>query len=70
MQLDLSKVLSRSTLTPTLKVCGWSQKGFIFYCGLFYNDQAFGVYNPDHMSQRIKTPKKVTWTPIFPYNEV
>jgi len=29
IQLDLSKVLSRSTITPTPKVGGQSQKGFV-----------------------------------------
>ena len=29
MQLDLSKVSSRSTITPTPKVCGLSKKGSV-----------------------------------------
>ena len=45
MHLDLSKVLSRSTFTPTPKVCGWSQKGFVFDCVYLYNNQGFGIYN-------------------------
>jgi len=32
MQLNLSKVSSRSIITPTPKIGGWSRKGLYFDC--------------------------------------
>jgi len=46
MQLNLSKVLSNSTLTPTPKVGGRGRKGFVLNCVIIpYNDRVFGIYN-------------------------
>jgi len=45
MQLDLSKVLSRSTLTPTPKVGGRSRKGFVCWLCIF-KDWVSNIYSP------------------------
>ena len=55
MQLDLLKVLSRSTLTPTPKVCGRSRKGLYWIMDYFYNDRAFGIYNVEICSYVLTT---------------
>jgi len=46
MQLDLLKVLSRYTLTPTPKIDGRSQKGFVLNCIYSYKDRVSDIYNP------------------------
>ena len=53
MQLDLSKVLSRPTLTPTPKVCGQSRKGFLLDCVIIFTmirSLIFVAQKPNHMS--------------------
>ena len=53
MQLDLSKILLRSTLTPTPKVGGRSWKVFVFFGWLYhYKDQVlvFIALEPSHVS--------------------
>ena len=52
MQLDLSNVLSRSTLTPTPKVGGRSRKGCILIVYMFtrIGFLIFIAWEPNHMS--------------------
>ena len=45
MQLDLLKVSSRSTSTPTPKVGGRSQKGLYYDCVYFYKDRVPNIYS-------------------------
>jgi hypothetical protein len=45
MQLDLLKVLSRSTITPTSKVGGQSRKGLYYDCVYSYKDQVPNIYS-------------------------
>ena len=45
MQLDLLKVSSRSTSTPTPKVGGQSQKGLYYDCVYFYKDRVPNIYS-------------------------
>jgi hypothetical protein len=52
MQLDLSKVLSRSTLTSTPKVGGWNRKSFVFDC-VYVTSNGFMIFiaqKSSHMS--------------------
>jgi hypothetical protein len=44
MQLDLLKVSSRSTSTPTPKVGGRSQKGLYFDCVYSYKDRVLRLF--------------------------
>ena len=44
MQLNLLKVSSRSTSTPT-KVGVWSRKGLYYDCVYFYKDQVPNIYS-------------------------
>jgi len=46
MQLDLSKVVLRSTLSPTPKVEGRSRKDFVLDCVYSYKDWVSDIYNP------------------------
>ena len=47
MQLDLLKVSSRSSFTPTPKVGGRSQKGLYSDCVYFYKDRLPNIYSPE-----------------------
>jgi len=47
MQLDLLKVSSRSTSTPTPKVGGRNQKGLYYHYVYFYKDRVCNIYSPE-----------------------
>jgi len=53
MQLDLLKVLSRSTLSLTPKVGGWSQKCFVFDRVYFTRIGSYGGINPYTLMARL-----------------
>jgi hypothetical protein len=47
MHLDLLKVSSRSTSTPTPKVDGRSRKGLYYDCVYFYKDWVPNIYSSE-----------------------
>jgi len=46
MQLDLSKVLSRSTLTPTLGLVAGAEKVLYWISVYFYKEWVSDIYSP------------------------